>query len=227
MIKKSLFLTVLVVILFININTFIADGDVMGVYWDTDSGQDIQPGETIIVNTEVLNTNNYKVSVSISIILNYTLIPENGSVIELKPCPNGTWNSELIETNFILRANEYKNVTLKIIAPPTAVNDEVYGLYMNFYVENFYVPKLNNSGIYVFAAIVNFTTYNNYSDDGIYNNIENPSIFEPDNDNQTTENKYNSHLNLKILIIIIIVIVAIIIYFLYYSRVLHKPNYKL
>jgi hypothetical protein len=183
-----------------------------GVSWDTHSGQNIKPGETLIVNTTVYNSNRYEVIVSLSIWKNYTIIPENESYTTLSPSPNGTWYAELNLTEFILGPKELIIVPLIIIAPSNAVNEEAYGMYFKMYVENFYFSNLNDNETYVFSAQINFNeqTNNTNGDKIINNNI--PNTQNPENIIKTNDTEGSNLLKYEITLFAIIIIIFIAIF---------------
>lgn len=143
-------------LMFTSINT---RGSVQGVYWDNESGRDINSNETMIFNTELYNSNNYKVTVTFSIKNNYTMNMDDDTFVS--PCPDGTWIGKLNETTIMLDPKEVKNVPIVITSPRGVRHNDVYGLNISMHVNNYIVPKHENEGDFIFCVIVNLEELNN------------------------------------------------------------------
>lgn len=187
-----------------------ANGGTLNVLWDTESGQVMKPGETLNVPTAILNKNRYDVVVHLSILYNYSGVPEQDTYF--CPCPNGTWSSKLNETDIILKGKEDRIIPLIIKSPKFAEYGEVYGLYFGMYVENYYFPQINDNNTYVFSAIIEYNVSNDDSNNNLNNNNHDiikhadDIIQETNEDEKTIKNYYFEIAGLTLIITCIIAV---------------------
>jgi hypothetical protein len=200
--------------------------------WYTEYGEEIEPGETIAIQTRVVNQNIFDVKVYLSIRENYTLVPDGDDFIVFRPSLNGTWESKINETYFILPRLEAKNISIIIKSPNNATTGEVYGLYLSMYVETLYIAEINENDTYACTAhVINGTVNNNtishnnknINNESDYKNNENDNFPEPVQSVKNDDDIIKSDGYYPFLYFIFIIFIVIISIFI--SRLIIKKRY--